>query len=311
MHTLAMRSGMAASAASAFPAGSSMPALDQPSDDTPDPCSHLSEVPDLADLEVHYQPIVGVPCGQPLAVEAHVRWRHPRIGVVPPCVFAGEAERTGALTEIVELTIRRALADLARVRWLLDLPDLRLSLSLSAADLERPGVVEHLAACLAEHDYAPGSVIVAIPEQAAIDPERVSGVIDRLRALGVAIAVDELSSRHAAHVVIDRLPIDMVKISRQYVAEMADSMIARAMVRSIVRLGQRHHVAVIATGVESPEVAAAVAELGVRAAQGHVFGRPTPMDRLSRLQWDEPVADGDRPGGPGQEKPTADATAAL
>jgi EAL domain-containing protein (putative c-di-GMP-specific phosphodiesterase class I) len=295
---------MAGSAASAFPAASSVPALIQSDGEPVDPCSHLTEVPDLADLEVHYQPIVGLPCGRPVAVEAHLRWRHPRIGVVPPCVFVAEAEKAGVLTEITELTVERALTDLARARWLLDLPDLRLSITLCAADLASPRAVDHLADQLAQHGYGAGGVIVWIPERDALEVDRVSPVIERLRSLGVWIGVDQLASRHAAHLLVDRLPIDVFKISRAYVAEAADSMIARAMIRSIVRLGRRHDVAVVASGVEQPDVAGALADLGVRNAQGHHFGRPTPIDRLSRLQWDEPDA-GDATA---QENPAEGAT---
>ena len=307
MHTLAMSSGTPGSAASAFPAGPVVPALIQPGADAADPCSHLTDVPDLADLEVHYQPIVGLPCGRPVAVEAHLRWRHPRIGVVPPCVFAAEAEKAGTFVEMTELTIERALVDLARARWLLDLPQLRMSITLTAADLESPRVVDHLAEQLRGRDDAPGSVIVSIPERSALEVDRVAPIVERLRSLGASIGVDQLASRHAAHVLVDRLPVDVLKLSRQYVAEAADSMIARAMIRSIVRLGRRHDVAVVAPGVEHPDIAAALADLGVRTAQGHLFGRPNPIDRLSRLQWDEPTVDGETGG---QENPAAGATSA-
>jgi EAL domain-containing protein (putative c-di-GMP-specific phosphodiesterase class I) len=296
---------MAGSAASAFPAGSPVPALIQPAPEAVDPCAHLSEVPDLADLEVHYQPMVSLPCGQPVAVEAHLRWRHPRIGVVPPCVFAGEAEKAGTLAQMTELAVERALTDLARARWLLDLPQLRMWISLSGTDLANRRIVDQLVGQIAEQDYAAGSVIVSIPERDALEIDRVGPVVRRLRSHGVWIGVDQLASRHAAHVLVDRLPIDVVKLSRLYIAEAADSMIARAMIRSIVRLGRRHDVAVVAGGVEQPEVAAALTELGVRTAQGAFFGRPNPIDRLSRLQWDEPAIDA---GASDQENPAAGAT---
>jgi EAL domain-containing protein (putative c-di-GMP-specific phosphodiesterase class I) len=266
------------------------------------------ELPRLDELEVHYQPIVELASGRPVAVEALVRWRHPLAGVVPPCVFLGDIDRAGLLGALDEHVLRRALDDLARIRWLLDLPDLRMTVNLSACDRGMTRLLGVLEDQLAARDLD-GSVLTVDLAAPTLGHPGAAIAVTRLRALSVGVAADNIGAAGLVlpSELLDQLNVDQLKIDRTVVGEMCAPPAGRSSVgAALVQLARRLGADIVAEGVETAAQRAVLCELGVALAQGYLYCRPAPIDRLTRFQWDEldlATFDPRHPAGRAQEPP--------
>ncbi len=229
------------------------------------------------ELALVYQPIVGLDDGAPVAVEALVRWRHPRLGVLGPESFLPRLARDGELHLLDDWVLRTAVGEFAA--WSAATPGTGLHVNVSADRLlAGDGLGEALGAVADAGGLARGRLRVEVAEPVVLDSlDAVAPVLSSVRAAGCAVVVDDVgaagtSPRHLAAVGAAGLKID-----RSYVAGMLDSPRDRAVVRALVELGERAGVPVTAVGVETAEQAAALRDLGCAQGQGWLFGRPAPL----------------------------------
>jgi diguanylate cyclase (GGDEF)-like protein len=230
------------------------------------------------ELVVHYQPIVSVTDDRCVAVEALVRWQHPRRGLLAPAEFIGIAERTGAIGEIGAFVLRRACADAAA--WTGRGDPLAVHVNVSAAQLTDPGFLDTVRDCLVEHAMAPETLVLEITEGMVLDSAPVRYALDRLAALGVSIAVDDFGTGYSALSIIRTLPLDIVKLDKSFLSNGPAHAADEAVVAAIVQMAGSLGLCVIAEGVERPDQQRFLRSVGVDAAQGHLHLRPTPADRF-------------------------------
>jgi EAL domain-containing protein (putative c-di-GMP-specific phosphodiesterase class I) len=231
-------------------------------------------------MVLHYQPKVALAAGEVVGVEALVRWEHPARGLLGPDQFVPLAEHTGAVADLTRWVVDRALAQ--QRAWREDGIDIPVAVNLAAANVVDVTLPDAIAALLARHGAAGNRLECEISEHTVMaDPRRAGEVLDRLRALGVRLSLDDFGTGHSSLSYLKRLPLDEVKIDRSFVSGMVDDENDAVIVRSTIDLARNLGLAVVAEGVETAEVMAALAGLSCDTAQGFHISRPVPAEQLN------------------------------
>jgi len=234
------------------------------------------------ELELHYQPKVNCADREVHSVEALVRWRHPRHGMVPPDRFIGLAEQTGLIRELTEWVLGEALHQCAA--WDARGISVDVAVNVSARNLRDASLPELVAERLRREGLSPARLIVEITENALmIEPHAAHETMARLREMGVRIAIDDFGTGYASLSYLQRLPAHELKIDRSFVRGLADDHADAAIVRSTISLGHDLGLSVVAEGVEDSETLELLSRAGCDVAQGYVLTRPVPPAEL--VDW--------------------------
>jgi diguanylate cyclase (GGDEF)-like protein len=234
------------------------------------------------ELVLHYQPRVELATGAVQAVEALVRWEHPERGLLSPGEFLPLAEHTGLIRPLTRYVLDTALADCAG--WMAEGLPAGVSANLSARDLLDAEVPTEVEALLRKHGVDPGLLEVEITENTILtDPERARAVLERLRALGVRLSIDDFGTGFSSLGQLRRLAVDVLKIDKSFVLNMTHDDNDDVIVRSTIELGHNLGLRVVAEGVETQETWDRLAQLGCDTAQGFFVSRPVPREVL--VEW--------------------------
>jgi diguanylate cyclase (GGDEF)-like protein len=255
---------------------------------------------DEGQLRVYYQPVVELPDTRVIGVEALVRWEHPHRGLVLPSDFIPLAEESGLILPIGALVLREACGQVAmwngahRRRAALS-----ASVNLSAHQLVFPGLAEVVAQALADSALDPKLLCLEITETVLMEEAASSrAALDSLKELGVQLAVDDFGTGYSSLLYLRRFPVDVLKVDRSFVSGLGQSPADTAIVAGVVGLAHALGLVPVAEGVETPEQAARLVELGCSLAQGYLWSRPLPVERL--WQWlDDVGTEGRRTEPPG------------
>jgi diguanylate cyclase (GGDEF)-like protein/PAS domain S-box-containing protein len=227
-----------------------------------------------------YQPIVELATGRIAGLEALVRWEHPTEGRLPPSEFVLIAERTGMILPLGAWILRRACAD-AR-RWQKTHPDVAVRVNVSPSQLVDT-LPDDVGAALEASGLTPERLVLEVTEAAMIpDPAEID-VPTALHGLGVTIALDDFGTGYSCLAFLDRLPLDELKIDRQFIARLVKSDAGPAVVSTILRLAQTFGLRAVAVGIETEEQLRALLDLGCEFGQGFHFSQPVPTDRVYGL----------------------------
>ena len=234
------------------------------------------------ELVVHFQPMLDLHSLRVTGLEALVRWQHPTLGLVQPDAFIALAEQTELMTPFTTYVMRRALRQCASWHAL----GLRVSVAVngSARNLHDLGFPEHVAALLGETGVEARWLELEITEHTVMaNPPRSLAVLDRLREMGVRVAIDDYGTGYSSLATLRDLRVDRVKIDRSFVYEMAQRPGNASIVRSIIDLAHELGVATVAEGVEDDAVLSLLGDSGCDAAQGYSIARPGPAHELEPL----------------------------
>lgn len=227
------------------------------------------------ELSLAYQPQVSLVDGSLHGVEALLRWQHPEWGAVSPVEFVPLAERAGLIHEIGMWVIETACTQVARWRDA-GLGDILMSVNISVDQFYDIEFAHHLEAAIELAGISPESLVLEITESIASQSEIVVDQLHRFAGIGVRIAIDDFGTGYSSLRYLKDFPVDYVKVDRSFVDQMETSKPDRDLVSTIVALAQNFGLATIAEGVETPEQATRLRELGAEYAQGFLFGRPMP-----------------------------------
>lgn len=231
------------------------------------------------EFRVHYQPLVALPDGHHVGAEALVRWDHPTRGLLAPGAFIEIAESTGLVVGIGEIVLAQACAEAAQWPGGDDGP--RIAVNLAASQLQRDETIDTVRAVLEHTGLAPHRLCLEITESAVMaDMARSERNLGRLKDLGVRLALDDFGTGFSSLAYLKRFPVDVLKIDREFVAELAADTDNVSFIRSIISLASALNLGVVAEGVETQEGADALFELGCLQAQGFFFARPEPAEKL-------------------------------
>ncbi|NEK57464.1 EAL domain-containing protein [Geodermatophilus sabuli] len=230
-------------------------------------------------LTLVYQPVVGVADRRVLGLEALVRWEHPELGAVPPDEFVALAEDDGLIVPLQRWVLRTATTALAPL--LADGHDLQLGVNVSIRHLQAGCLVPDVAAALADSGVPPRRLMVELTESVLMGTDdHVEDDLRALRGMGCVISLDDFGKGHSTLARLARLPVDVLKMDRAFVAHIQDDPRSAALVRSVVELGPVLGMDVVAEGVETAGQLAALREVGCRYLQGFLLGAPVPAAQL-------------------------------
>ena len=226
------------------------------------------------EFEVVYQPQYDLATERQCGSEALIRWQHPVHGKIAPGHFISVAEDTGLIVPLGEWVLRRACSD--AMKW----PEpLFVSVNLSPAQFRDGDVAETVAQILKETGLPPTRLELEITENLLInDTEEVLAKLDRLRQLGVAIAMDDFGTGFSSLSYLARFPFSKIKIDRQFIRNMPRDPAMKAIVKTVIALGKSLDVTITAEGVETEEQAAMLREFGCPQVQGFLYGYPGAPD---------------------------------
>jgi EAL domain-containing protein (putative c-di-GMP-specific phosphodiesterase class I) len=238
-------------------------------------------------LELHYQPIVVLPRGGIVGLEALIRWRHPERGLVAPGFFLPTAEACGLIRRIDAWAVSEACAALPRLEAARRAdgrsePPLFVSVNIAAPTLRDATFVDHVRGSLRGAGVSPRSLKLELTETVLMgaDVERVLG---GCRELGVGVALDDFGTGYSSLSYLHRFPIDLVKLDRSFVQDANAATGAPPILRGILRLTEDLGLSVVAEGIERAEQASLVGALGAGHGQGFHFSRPLPAEAAAAL----------------------------
>ncbi|MFG1999207.1 putative bifunctional diguanylate cyclase/phosphodiesterase [Spirillospora sp. NPDC048911] len=237
---------------------------------------------DRGELELFYQPKISLHDGQLVGMEALVRWRHPEQGLLGPDQFLPIAEQTYLMRAITHYVVNAALAQAAT--WWKDDLAVQVSVNASGRDLLDTGLTETIETGLLEHALPAAALQLEITERILMNETAyASDTVGALAELGIPLSLDDFGTGYSSLVRLKRLPVEELKIDASFVQRLATSAEDAVIVRSIVDLVRTLGLRSVAEGVEDPETARLLREMGCDAAQGWHFGRP--MDAATATDW--------------------------
>jgi diguanylate cyclase (GGDEF)-like protein/PAS domain S-box-containing protein len=240
---------------------------------------------------LHYQPVIDLDTDKIVGVEALLRWRHPREGLIFPLAFIHAAEASGLIVPIGKWVLAEACRQNAA--WqragVLAAP---IAVNLSDRQLENGDIVADVAACLSASGLLPSNLAVEITETAAMhNSESVVRILQGLRNLGVRVILDDFGSGCSSLAWLKRLPVDTLKIDRYFVRHVVDDADNLAIVKTIMAMAHSLGLKVVAKGVETPEQFAALRSLRRQGrvsvqcdgGQGYQFCKPGPAEAMEQF----------------------------
>ena len=241
-----------------------------------DLAADLSRAVEKRQLHLCYEPQISLGSGRICSLEALVRWRHPTRGEVSPGEFIPLAEETGMILAIGRWVLGEACRQVKAWQELWPAPaPLTIAVNLSARQLQHPGIVDEVHAALAAAGLHPKSLVLEITETAIMEQlDAATTILSELRRLGVRLALDDFGTGYSSLSYLQRLPVDILKIDRSFVAGVAKSTEDSALARGILTLGQTLGLETVAEGIETAEQLAVLRELGCQLGQGYLFARP-------------------------------------
>jgi diguanylate cyclase (GGDEF)-like protein/PAS domain S-box-containing protein len=228
------------------------------------------------ELELHFQPIVGLRGRRVIGREALVRWRHPVRGLMPPIAFLPVAEESGLIVELGAWVLRAA------VRAAAASPDPGyVAVNVSPHQMVRPGLSAQVERVLADSGLAAGRLVLELTESVMLSSAPSARTeIERLHALGVRIVVDDFGTGFSALSYLRDLPVSGIKVDRSFTSGLGEDPQCDRIVEALIGLGQGLGIDVIVEGVETEQQSALLLGMGGEHAQGYLFGRPSPRYEL-------------------------------
>ncbi len=243
--------------------------------------SDLRSAVDHGQMFLVYQPKLDLGTGSVTAAEALVRWSHPTRGLICPEEFISLAENTGMIGLITQFVLGSALEQMRS--WSANGLDVDVSVNISVRDLGDARLPALVAAALAQSGVDPARLTLEVTESGVMtDPRRAIQVLERLRAIGVRLAVDDFGTGHASLTYLKRLAIDELKIDKSFITNYALDHNDGIIVRSTVDLAHNLGLWVVAEGVEDQVTLEGLRLIGCDTAQGYHLSRPMPAREFER-----------------------------
>lgn len=234
------------------------------------------------EMELHYQPIVSLSSGRMVAVEALVRWEHPRRGQLPPGEFVPVAERNGQIVELGAWVLATACRQLAQWNGSRPgAPALTMSVNVSARQLTAPGFVELVEDTLTANGVDPASLCLEITESTLLaSADRARSTVAALRQSGISVALDDFGTSYASLSYLQQLNVDVVKIDKSFVDGLGSRLEETTIVAAVIGLAGAIRLSTVAEGIESADQLVLLRDMGCNSAQGYYLSRPVPADLI-------------------------------
>ena len=266
------------------------PAADDHSPERLSVLGELRRAIEVGELELHYQPKVHAESRELSGVESLVRWRHPTRGLIGPDQFISVAEQSGLMLPLTDEILALALAQ--HRAWAAEGLSLPVAVNVGTACLLDEDFPARVAEQLQRHSVPAAELTVEITESAMVtDPDRATSVLAALRALGVRISIDDFGTGYSSMSYLHTMPLDELKIDRQFTAQIFNTDNGAAIVAAIVQLAHASALEVVVEGIEDERTMLAIAGMGCEIAQGYHVCKPLPAADVPAWvrQWQPPA----------------------
>ena len=255
--------------------------------------TRLRKAVDRHEFVLHYQPVIdlarahealhaGRDSAPMVGVEALIRWMDPDRGMVPPLEFIPLAEETGLIEPIGEWVVDESCRQAAA--WAAEGLELDVAFNVSLRQLWQPDFVDKTLRSARLAGVDPRRMVVEVTESTVMaDPVRTQAVLEALNERGFRMAIDDFGTGHSSLARLWRLPVDLLKIDRSFVAEMPDDEAASTMASTIIHLASSLGIDHLAEGIERADQLDCLVDQGAGLGQGFLFGRPMPATEITAL----------------------------
>jgi EAL domain-containing protein (putative c-di-GMP-specific phosphodiesterase class I) len=256
----------------------------------------LPRAMEAGELYLEYQPMIDLATGRAAELEALVRWRHPDEGLVSPELFIAAAEKTGVILAVGSWILDGVCAQISAWRSQ-GLPEMPVSVNISAKEFESGDFIESIRAALRRHGVEPSLLQLEITERTVI--ERVEESISRLqelRDMGMRISIDDFGIGYSSLSYLVRLPVDTLKIDKSFIQNLETGKQEKAIVTAIIAMGTSLGLTIVTEGIETEEQLAWLRRFPCQLGQGYLFSRPRRGDDpelLARLRGATPAGSAD------------------
>jgi EAL domain-containing protein (putative c-di-GMP-specific phosphodiesterase class I) len=234
-------------------------------------------------FRIDYQPQVG-PDGRMTGVEALLRWEHPQRGTVAPDHFIPAAEESSLILPIGRWVLDNACAQLAAWEQRPDRRHLGIAVNVSVRQFRHPEFVDEVMDAIARSGIQPHKLKLELTESLLADGIDVTiAKMGSLKAMGVTLSLDDFGIGYSSLSYLKRLPLDQLKIDREFVKDILTDANDAAIARTVIGLAHSLDLDVIAEGVETEEQREFLARQGCHSYQGYLFCRPLPIEELERF----------------------------
>ncbi len=234
------------------------------------------------ELELHYQPQVDLRRNRVVAVEALLRWKHPREGIISPELFIPMAETSNLIKLLSDWVLKTAILQLQE--WQSQGIDLQVSLNLSARDLLDPELPQHIGMLCSEHRVNATSLKIEITENVIMsNPDKMMAVVEHPLMSTLHYAIDDFGTGYSSLSYLKKLPVDEVKIDKSFVLDMDQNEEDASIVHSVIDLAHNLGHYVVAEGVENQRTLEMLVELDCDLAQGFYFSPAVPAGQLPAI----------------------------
>jgi diguanylate cyclase len=235
------------------------------------------------ELQLYYQPIVGLKEGQIVGAEALVRWNHPQQGMISPVKFIPLAEQTGLIAPIGEWVLQTACHQTKS--WQAEgLPPVRVAVNLSFRQFNQVDLAERLVRILDQSGLDPSYLELELTESILVQNVAFTiAKLNELKAMGVKISLDDFGTGYSSLSYLQQFPFDLLKIDRCFVQDINTNKTNAALTNAIIQMAHSLNLKVIAEGVETREELAVLYENQCDNIQGYLFSRPVKAEDFRRM----------------------------
>ena len=226
------------------------------------------------EIHLEYQPIYALRGGRLAGFEALARWRHPERGVLDPASFIPLAEETGLIIPLGKWVLREACRQMAAFGGA-GARNLRMSVNISGRQVADPRFAAEVTRVIDETGISPGQLTLEVTESVLMDSQSDAvAMLKELRAMGIALSIDDFGTGHSSLAYLAQLPIDQLKIDRSFIAPLGEEDDKGEVVRAIMTLGRALSKQVLAEGIETQKQLSILQDLGCEVGQGFLLSRP-------------------------------------
>lgn len=240
-----------------------------------------SIVDDCIGFELYFQPVVDAKTEELRGAEALIRWKNKDYGLVPPFLFVPILEQDSLFPELGRWILRKAMECGNRIRA--KHPNFVMNVNLSYAQLERTDFVDMVFGLLDKTGFPAQNLCLEMTERCRLlDMKLLKGIFEKLRARGIQLAVDDFGTGFSSLDILRKLPVDCVKIDREFVLNIQSSKDDRNTIKFISDLANSFDAKVCVEGIESLEMRDVLREYPVSSFQGYLYSKPVPIDEFSQ-----------------------------
>lgn len=235
------------------------------------------------ELKLFYQPKINLKTGAIMGVEALIRWIKPDGTIVPPSAFVPVAESSHLIGKISEFVLYEACRQ-NRIWQKMGYPEIIMSINFTSTDFYQKNIREHIFDALVKSGLDAKWLEVELTETLALrDVDYAVSQMNQIRELGVKLAMDDFGTGYSSLSYIQILPITLLKLDRSFVINIESDPIAYEIVNAVIRIAKSKKIETIAEGIENPNQASILREIGCDFAQGYLYGKPMPPEQIERF----------------------------